>query len=95
MYETIYERLLIMIYQCGVFCKQNIKPTDRFVEDLNMDSLDNLILLLDVENEFDIEIPDDQAEKLITVEDLARYITNATPTVKRQSRQFELPQLID
>lgn len=45
-----------------------------FIEDLNADSLDIVELVMAIEKEFDIEIPDDEAEKISTVHDAVDYI---------------------
>lgn len=47
-----------------------------FIEDLGADSLDIVELLMALEEEFDIEIPDEEAEKLVTVNDVVDYIKN-------------------
>ena len=55
---------------------EEITEESRFVEDLGADSLDLVELLMTLEAEHDIEIPDDQAEKLITVGSVVQYIDN-------------------
>lgn len=47
-----------------------------FIDDLGADSLDIVELLMALEEEFDIEIPDEEAEKLSTVGDVVEYIKN-------------------
>lgn len=47
-----------------------------FTDDLGADSLDVVDLIMGIEQEFDIEIPDDAAEKISTVEDAVNYIKN-------------------
>lgn len=47
-----------------------------FIDDLGADSLDIVELLMALEEEFDIEIPDEEAEKLVTVGDVVDYIKN-------------------
>ncbi|MEB3884928.1 acyl carrier protein [Lyngbya sp. CCY1209] len=51
-----------------------VTPDARFADDLNADSLDVVELVMALEDEFDIEIPDEQAEKILTVEDAVNYI---------------------
>lgn len=51
-----------------------IKPQDRFVEDLGADSLDTVELVMAMEEEFDLSIPDEQAEAMKTVADLATWL---------------------
>ena len=51
-----------------------VTPQARFVEDLGADSLDVVELVMRFEEEFEIEIPDDDAEKIATVGDAVSYI---------------------
>ncbi|MCA9494320.1 MAG: acyl carrier protein [Alphaproteobacteria bacterium] len=54
--------------------KTEVVPTASFIDDLNADSLDIVELVMTIEKEFDIEIPDDEAEKIRTVQDAIDYI---------------------
>ncbi|HHY77400.1 MAG TPA: acyl carrier protein [Clostridiales bacterium] len=56
----------------------DITMESSFIEDLGADSLDIVELLMALEEEFDIEIPDEEAEKLVTVGDVVEYIKNNT-----------------
>lgn len=51
-----------------------IKEDSKFIEDLGADSLDVVELVMALEEEFDIEIPDEDAEKILTVGDAIKYI---------------------
>ena len=51
-----------------------VTPQARFVEDLGADSLDVVELVMRFEEEFEVEIPDEDAEKLTTVGDAVKYI---------------------
>jgi acyl carrier protein len=51
-----------------------VKEDSKFVEDLGADSLDVVELVMALEEKFDIEIPDDQAEKIATVADAIKFI---------------------
>ena len=53
--------------------EDQIKPEASFVEDLGADSLDIVELIMGIEEEFDIEIPDEDAEKLTTVGEAMAY----------------------
>ena len=53
--------------------KEKIVPAASFVEDLGADSLDIVELIMGIEEEFDIEIPDEDAEKLTTVGEAVNY----------------------
>lgn len=51
-----------------------VKEESKFVEDLGADSLDVVELVMALEEKFNIEIPDDEAEKIATVGDVVKYI---------------------
>ena len=55
-----------------------VTPEASFTGDLGADSLDTVELITELEKEFNISIPDDQAEKIATVGDAIAYIENAT-----------------
>lgn len=52
-----------------------VKPESQFIEDLGADSLDTAELVMAFEEAFDLEIPDDDAEKIQKVSDAVNYIT--------------------
>ncbi|HWY37323.1 MAG TPA: acyl carrier protein [Bacteroidia bacterium] len=67
----------IIVDKLGVEEKE-VTPTASFTNDLGADSLDTVELIMEFEKEFNIAIPDDQAEKISTVGDAISYIeTNA------------------
>jgi acyl carrier protein len=53
-----------------------VKEDSKFIEDLGADSLDVVELVMALEEEFDIEIPDEAAEGILTVKDALDYIEN-------------------
>ena len=53
-----------------------VKEDSKFIEDLGADSLDVVELVMAIEEKFDIEIPDEDAEKILTVSDAIKYIEN-------------------
>ena len=53
---------------------ERVKPEASFIDDLGADSLDIVELVMAMEEEFDIEIPDEDAEKLRTVQDVLKYL---------------------
>ena len=63
----------IIADQLGISVDQ-IKPESKFVDDLGADSLDVVELIMAFEEEFDVEIPDEDAEKIATVQDVLDYI---------------------
>ena len=75
---SIEERVKkIIVEQLGVD-EDEVTPTASFIDDLGADSLDTVELVMAFEEEFDIEIPDEDAEKITTVQDAIDYITNHT-----------------
>jgi len=58
--------------------EDEVTPTASFVDDLGADSLDQVELIMAFEEEFDIEIPDEDAEKISTVGDAVNYIDEKT-----------------
>ncbi|MBW4631770.1 MAG: acyl carrier protein [Iphinoe sp. HA4291-MV1] len=55
---------------------ETITPQSNFANDLGADSLDTVELVMALEEEFDIEIPDEAAEKITTVQEAVEYINN-------------------
>jgi acyl carrier protein len=71
---TVSERVIdIVATQLGV-SKDQITTETNFVNDLGADSLDQVELVMELEEEFDINIPDDAAEKIQTVGQAIEYI---------------------
>jgi len=58
--------------------ENDVVPTAKFIEDLGADSLDTVELVMAFEEAFDIEIPDEDAEKIGTVGDAIKYIKDNT-----------------
>ena len=56
--------------------KEDITPDTKFVDDLGADSLDIFQIIMGIEEEFDIEINNDDAEKIVTVQDAVDQIKN-------------------
>ena len=74
--EEIAERVKnIIVEQLGVSMEE-VTPSASFIEDLGADSLDIVELIMALEEEYDMEIPDEDAENIRTVDDVTSYITN-------------------
>lgn len=75
--KTIEERVKdIIVDQLGVNADQ-VNPDAKFIEDLGADSLDTVELVMAFEEEFEIEVPDEEAEKLTSVGDVNAYVIKA------------------
>ena len=74
--EEIQSKIIaIAAEQAGVPVEQ-VTPATHFVNDLNFDSLDVVEFAMEVEDELGLSIPDDQVEKLQTVEDVIGYVAD-------------------
>jgi len=74
MAADVYDRMKkIIVEQLGVD-EGDVSPTASFVEDLNADSLDLVELIMSLEEEFNLEISDEDAEKIHTVGDALEYV---------------------
>ena len=72
--STIEDRVKkIVVEQLGV-AEDQVTPDASFVDDLGADSLDTVELVMALEEEFDAEIPDDEAEKITTVKQAIDFI---------------------
>ena len=72
--EEVLERVKgIIVEQLGV-AENTVTLDASFIDDLGADSLDIVELVMALEEEFNIEIPDADAEKVVTVEDVVNYI---------------------
>ncbi len=74
--EEVFEKVkTIIVEQLGV-ADTAVTMEASFIDDLGADSLDIVELIMALEEEFDIEIPDADAEKVVTVSDVVEYIEN-------------------
>ena len=72
--EEVFEKVkAIIVEQLGV-TETSVEMDASFIDDLGADSLDIVELVMALEEEFDIEIPDADAEKVVTVGDVVEYI---------------------
>ena len=72
--EEIFEKVKgIIVEQLGV-TETSVTTDASFIDDLGADSLDIVELVMALEEEFDMEIPDTDAEKVVTVGDVVEYI---------------------
>ena len=76
MSEELVQKVKDIIAESLGVKKTDVVPAASFIDDLNADSLDIVELVMTIEKEFDIEIPDDEAEKIRTVQDAVDYIVS-------------------
>ncbi len=76
--SSIEERVAKMVAEQLGVKEADVKLSSSFVEDLGADSLDTVELIMALEEEFDTEIPDEDAEKIATVQNAIDYINANT-----------------
>jgi len=74
--SSIVERVIKMVAEQLGVKEEDVKAESSFVDDLGADSLDTVELIMALEEEFDTEIPDEDAEKITTVQQAIDYINN-------------------
>ncbi len=72
--ESIFNELKEIIVEQLAVDPEEVTIEASFVEDLNADSLDLVELIMEIEEKFGIQIPDEVAEKIVTVNDAVEYI---------------------
>jgi acyl carrier protein len=75
--SDIQEKVIAIICEQLDVEAETVVPEASFVDDLGADSLDQVELIMAMEEEFDVSIPDEDAEKIITVKDAIDYIEKA------------------
>ena len=76
MSEDINQNITKVIVEKLGVSEDQVKPEAAFIDDLGADSLDQVELVMALEDEFDIEIPDEEAEKLKKVSDVIAYVNS-------------------
>jgi len=74
--EEIFGKVKDLVSKQLSIDEKEITTDASFIEDLGADSLDTVELIMSLEEEFDIEIPDEEAEKIKTVQNVVDYIQN-------------------
>ena len=82
--KAIENRVIEIISEQMGADKAEITRETSFINDLNADSLDTVELVMEFEDEFDMSIPDEEAEKIQTVGAAIDYIINATQAKKKE-----------
>lgn len=71
---SVFERLQKIIAEQLEIDEDDIRPDSDIVDDLGADSLDLVDLVMSIEDEFEMEVPDEAVEEIKTVDDAVRYI---------------------
>ncbi len=74
---SVEQRVIEIVCEHLAVSKDTVKRETAFIEDIGADSLDIVEIVMELEEEFDIQIPDDQAEKIKTVGEAVDYIETA------------------
>lgn len=73
--DNIFDRVKdVIVEQLGIEDESSVTMTTTFIDDLGADSLDVVELIMALEEEFEMEIPEVEAEKIISVGDVVEYI---------------------
>lgn len=75
--EAIFQKVAQILSEELGIDKGLIQMNSNFIDDLNADSLDIVDLVVEMEHEFSLSIPDDEAERIKTVGDAVRYISQS------------------
>ena len=75
---SVDEKVIKIICEQLDVAEEDVVPESSFVDDLGADSLDQVELIMAMEEEFEISIPDEEAEKITTVKDAIDYIKKAS-----------------
>uniref|UniRef100_A0A8C9YJA8 Acyl carrier protein n=1 Tax=Sander lucioperca TaxID=283035 RepID=A0A8C9YJA8_SANLU len=74
--ETIKDRVMYVLKLYDKINPEKLQTASHFMKDLGLDSLDQVEIIMAMEDEFGFEIPDAEAEKLMTPEDIVQYIAD-------------------
>ena len=73
--DNIFDRVKdVIVEQLGIEDESSVTMTTTFIDDLGADSLDVVELIMALEEEFELEIPEVEAEKIVSVGDVVEYI---------------------
>ncbi|MBL7211269.1 MAG: acyl carrier protein [Desulfobacteraceae bacterium] len=75
--SNVEEKVIAIICEQLDVAEEEVVPEASFVDDLGADSLDQVELIMAMEEEFDVSIPDEDAEKIGTVKDAIDYVLKA------------------
>ena len=87
--EEIFEKIKNIIVEQLQVAETAVTEDASFIDDLGADSLDLVELIMALEEEFGIEIPDGDAEKVVTVGDVVSYIKENVKQINKRELEFQ------
>jgi acyl carrier protein len=82
----LFPKVRDILAKISDFPYREISPQTHLVNDLHLDSLNSIMVVLELEEEFDMEIPDDEAVKLFTVQDILQYLEKRLQQAEQASK---------
>ncbi|MBQ6647138.1 MAG: acyl carrier protein [Clostridia bacterium] len=73
-YNTVFDKVSDLIVAQLPITKEQIKPESKLIDDLGADSANIMILICDIENEFDVQVDNDMLATVSTVDDIVKYL---------------------
>ena len=73
--KVVSERIVTVVQNFDKVDPSKVSPSSKFADDLGLDSLDSVEVVMAIEDEFAIEIPDAEADKILSIEDAVEYIS--------------------
>ncbi len=74
-YNTVFDKVSDLIVAQLPISKEQIKPESKLIQDLGADSANIMILICDIENEFNVQVDNDMLATVSTVDDIVKYLT--------------------
>lgn len=73
-YNSVFEKVSELIVAQLPISKEQIKPESKLIDDLGADSANIMILICDIENEFNVQVDNDMLATVSTVDDIVKYL---------------------
>ena len=74
-YNSVFDKVSDLIVAQLPISKEQIKPESKLIDDLGADSANIMILICDIETEFDVQVDNDMLATVSTVDDIVKYLT--------------------
>jgi acyl carrier protein len=87
--QEVQDRIIEIVAEKMDKPKAEITLEKSFVNDLGADSLDTVELMMDIEDEFDLSIPEEEAQKIVTIGDAVKYVQEHAGNKSQQEKKPE------